>query len=205
MKTTTSATGPDYSQDAGLSRRAATGEREAQQQLFRALRASVHGTLFRVLGSNEHMEDLIQDAFIEIFRSLPSYRGEAQLSTWADRIAARVAYHYLRRLPRKLKEPEAPALQLVASSEEDAVHREGVKRLYAILRRLKPEYRVPFALFALDGRSMEEIAGIMGVTVVAAKNRVSRARRRVWEAARRDNVLAAYLLDRGEAPDEDVP
>jgi RNA polymerase sigma-70 factor (ECF subfamily) len=202
---TTPVTEADYSNDAGLSRRAASGDREAQRELFRALRASVHGTLFRVLGSNEHMEDLVQDAFIEIFRSLPSYRGEALLSTWADRIAARVAFHYLRRLPRRLKEPEPPPLQLVASSEEQALHREGVKRLYAILRQIKPEYRVPFALFALDGRSMEEIAGIMGVTVVAAKNRVSRARHRVWDAARRDNVLAAYLIERGEKPDEDNP
>lgn len=190
----------EHRADAALASRAASGDRGAQRELFQKLRGRVHGTLFRVLGSNEHMEDLLQDAFIEIFRSLPNFRGEALLTTWADRVTARVAFHYLRRLPRRIKTSnEAPPPAAVASTEEESLHREGLSHLYRVLERLSPDQRIAFALFEIDGRSLEEVAAVTGVTVVAAKNRVARARHKVWDAARRDPVLASYLSDEPEA------
>jgi RNA polymerase sigma-70 factor (ECF subfamily) len=194
-----------YSSDAALARRASSGDRGAQQLLFLQLKAAVHATLYRVLGSNTHMDDLLQESFLAVFRALPSYRGEAKLTTWADRIAVRVAFHYLRRsasLRASDRLPEsAPALRLVTSAEENAEHRQGVARLYAQLRRLKPEYQIAFALFELDGRSVEEVAEITGVSLVAAKSRISRARRKLWDAAQRDEVLTHYLTQEdGERP-----
>jgi DNA-directed RNA polymerase specialized sigma24 family protein len=53
--------------DLELARRAATGDRVAQRELFLEQRATVHRALFRILGSNRELEDLVQDAFIEIF------------------------------------------------------------------------------------------------------------------------------------------
>jgi RNA polymerase sigma-70 factor (ECF subfamily) len=192
----------DYAECTELARRATSGERGAQRELFRRLRASVHGTLYRVLGSNELMEDLIQDSFIEIFRSLPHYRGESLLQTWADRIAARVAFHHLKRKRPRREGDRALAsvqLHLVGSPEEHAHHREGLEHLYALFRRMKPEDHVALALFMLDGRSLEEVAEVTGVSLVAAKNRVSRARRKLFAAARRDALLLEYLTERGEA------
>jgi RNA polymerase sigma-70 factor, ECF subfamily len=193
-------TARDYSSDAGLAQRVASGEREAQHELFRALKHGVHATLYRVLGSNEHMEDLLQDSFIEIFRSIGGYRGESQLATWAARISARVAFHHLKRKRSRRDDERAPVqLHVVGSPEDHAQHREGLKRLYGLLRRMKPDDHIALALFVMDGRSMEEIAEITGVTVVAAKSRVSRARRKLWDAARRDQVLTTYLGEQGAA------
>lgn len=186
----------DYLECTALARLASAGDRSAQQTLFRQLRSRVHATLYRVLGSNEHMEDLLQESFIEIFRSLPHYRGESLLQTWADRVAARVAFHYLRRkTSRREKERtwEPVQLHVVGSPEEHAQHREGIKRLYGLLRRMKPEDHVALALFMVDGRSLEEVATVLGVSVVAAKNRVSRARRKLLDGARKDPILLNYL------------
>src|SRR5262245_18162827 len=98
----------EHISDAELAQSAAAGERLAQQLLCRRLKNAVHATLYRVLGSNLHMEDLLQESFIEVFRSLSSYRGEAKLTTWADRIAVRVAFHHLRRNSlRKKREQES--------------------------------------------------------------------------------------------------
>lgn len=192
----------EYAGDAALARRAAAGERLAQQLLFRQLKPAVHATLYRVLGSNLQMEDLLQEAFIEVFRSLSSYRGEAKLTTWADRIAVRVAFHHLRRQSRRRQKEQAseqPAsLRLVGSPEDNAEHRQGIERLYVMLGELEPEYRIAFALFALDGRSIDEVADITGLTLVAAKSRVSRARQKLWAAARRDDVLASYLTEQAD-------
>lgn len=190
----------DYSECTELAHRASSGDRAAQRELFRQLRSRVHGTLYRVLGSNELMEDLLQEAFIEIFKSLPHYRGESLLQTWADSITARVAYHYLRR-KKAGGDRSAPPLQLhvVGSPEDHAQHREGLKRLYALFKRMRADDHVALALFMVDGRSLEEVATVMGVTVVAAKNRVSRARRRLFDAARKDPILLGYLVQCGEA------
>lgn len=187
----------DYACDTALAEQAAAGDRGAQRELFRVLKGMVHATLYRVLGSNEHMEDLLQDAFVEIFRSLPRYRGEAKLTSWAAPIVARVAYHHLR--SKRGRSQKLPfQLHVVGSPEEHAQHREGLQRLYGLLRRMSPEQHLAFALFTIDGRSMEEIAEITSSTLVAVKNRISRARRKLWDAARKDRVLAGYLAQRGE-------
>lgn len=189
----------DYTGDAALAEQAAAGDRSAQREIFRALKGMVHATLYRVLGSNEHMEDLLQDAFVEIFRSLPRYRGEAKLSSWAAPITARVAFHHLRSKRARNDKVVVPfQLHVVGSPEDHAQHREGLQRLYRLLRRMSPEQHIAFALFAIDGRSIEEIAQMTGTGTVAVKNRISRARRKLWEAARKDRVLASYLEQRGE-------
>jgi RNA polymerase sigma-70 factor, ECF subfamily len=182
-----------------LARRAGAGEEVAQRQLFRELRPRLHATLYRVLGSNIFIEDVLQDTFVEVFRSLASYRGEALMTTWADRIAIRVAYRFLRRhKAASAQEPAPPSLCLVGSAEDNLLHREGVRRLYAVLDRMKPQLRITFALVAVDGRSLKDVAEQTGVSLIAVKSRVWRARRLLEQAAREDTVLARYLSGEDE-------
>lgn len=189
----------DYTTDVALAEQAAAGNRSAQREVFRALRGVVHAALYRVLGSNEQMEDLLQDVFVEIFRSLSRYRGESKLTSWAAPIAARVAYHHLRSKRARNDQVIVPfQLHVVGSPEDHAQHREGLQHLYRLLRRMSPEQHLAFALFTVDGRSIEEIAALTESSTVAVKNRISRARRKLWDAARKDRVLASYLAQRGE-------
>jgi RNA polymerase sigma-70 factor (ECF subfamily) len=184
-----------------LAKRASAGDRAAQRTLFRDLKRPMHATLYRVLGSNRQVEDLLQEAFIELFRSLPSYRGEAKLTTWADRITTRVAYRYLRRQRLMLATDLPAANQTVAGTlEHDLQAKEGVRRLYTALGALKPHYRIAFALFSIDGRSLKEVAEATGVSLIAAKSRIWRARRLLNAAARADSVLAAYLTNAEVTP-----
>jgi RNA polymerase sigma-70 factor, ECF subfamily len=182
-----------YAEGTALARRAAAGDRSAQREVFRRLKSPLHSTLYRILGSNAHLEDLLQDTYIEIFRSLASYKGEAQLSTWSNRIAVRVAFRYLRRLRAVKLDSVPPHLSVVGSPEEHMIHREGVRRMYAAMDRMKPEQRIAFALFTLDGRSLKEIADLTGVSLIAAKSRLWRARQQMLAAARTDGILAQYL------------
>jgi RNA polymerase sigma-70 factor (ECF subfamily) len=186
--------------DLTLARRCAEGDRAAQRQVFDGQRERVHLILFRILGSNRDIEDLIQDAFIAIFRSLPNYRGEASLATWVDRITTRVALRYLSRMP-----PATVRLELVrfevarerATLDHEHHLRQVALRLYALLDRLDPKYRVAYALHVIDERPLAEVATIMEVSTVAAKNRVWRARRMVQKRAQSDPVLREFLSRRG--------
>jgi RNA polymerase sigma-70 factor (ECF subfamily) len=177
-----------------------SGDASAQRELFERERRHVHATLFRIVGSNLDMEDLVQDAFSEVYRSLKGFRGEASLRTWIDRCTVRVAYAYFARRPR------APRLAVVAgaepaspSAEAQILAREATRRLYAELARLDPRLRLAFTLHVIDGRALKEVAALMESSLVATKSRVWRARRWVEDRARKDAVLADFLARSGEA------
>src|SRR6478672_1040595 len=129
-----------YVEDVLLVDRCLTGEPAATRELFRRHKSRVHACLFRVLGTNRDMDDLLQEAFIQVFQSLRGWRAEASLATWIDRVAVRCAYRYLSQRGRRvettpLDEDEAVALR--SSDEEPGerrqLARDGVARLYAAL------------------------------------------------------------------------
>ncbi|MDB4954939.1 MAG: polymerase sigma factor RpoE [Myxococcales bacterium] len=185
--------------DLALARRAAEGDRSAQRDLFVAQRASVHHTLFRILGSNRELEDLVQDAFFEIFRALKSFRGDSSLSRWCQTIATRIAYLSISR--RKPPTVDLALVEDVLSDNSDSHRqvqmREAARRLYAALDRLDPKQRIAFALSAVDGRSLKEVAQLTESTVVAVKTRVWRARRDLLRRAAKDPVLSSFLAELG--------
>jgi RNA polymerase sigma factor (sigma-70 family) len=194
---------PVQASDLKLAARCVSGDPNAQRELFERERRRVHATLFRILGTNIDMDDLVQEAFFEIFRSLRSFRGEASLRTWADRCTARVAYAYLARrsrCPRVAPGPETASEQ--PSTETQVAAREATKHLYAELDRLDPKQRLAFVLHVVDGRRVTEVAAIMESSLVATKSRIWRARRAIESRARKDSVLADFLLTE-PAADED--
>ena len=185
--------------DLALARRAATGDRGAQRELFQAQRAAVHHTLFRILGSNRELEDLIQDAFLEIFRALPSFRGDSSLGRWCQTIATRTAYLAISR-----RRPQSIDLALVqdelagtADTRRMAQLREVARRLYVALDRIEAKQRIAFALAVIDGLTAAEVAQLTDSTTVAVKTRVWRARRALVQRAKKDPVLSQYLTELG--------
>jgi RNA polymerase sigma-70 factor (ECF subfamily) len=200
-------------EDVLLVDRCLTGEPAATRELFRRHRNRVHASLFRVLGSNRDMDDLLQDAFLQVFQSLRGWRAEASLSTWIDRVSVRVAYRYLsqrgRRVPTDLLTDHDVAAPEVGPGARRQLARDGVKRLYAVLDELSPAARLAFTLHEIDGRSIAETAQLVGASVTATKLRVWRARKRIEAAAAADPVLAEFLEPGGDVvaftPDQEAP
>ena len=186
-----------YADDAALVARCLAREAAAQRELFRREFSRVNATLYRVLGSDREAEDLVQDTFAEVFRSLRSFRGEARLSTWIDRIACRTAYQHLSR--RRQHSAGLDAATEVRdpgdAPDQRAEAREGVRRLYAVLDGLGAETRLCLTLTLIDGRPLAEVARLLGASAVATRVRAWRGRRALEKAAARDPVLAAYLAD----------
>ena len=189
-----------YVEDVLLVDRCLTGEPAATRELFRRHKSRVHACLFRVLGGNRDMDDLLQDAFLQVFQSLRGWRAEASLATWIDRVAVRVAYRYLSQKGRRvqtstLEEDEVATLELVTdgSGARRQLARDGVKRLYAVLDQLSAASRLAFTLHEIDGRTISETAELVGSSVTATKLRVWRARKSVEAAAANDPVLREFL------------
>lgn len=173
------------------------GDDAATRELFRLYHKRVHATLYRILGGSSELDDLMQDTFMQVFRGLQGFRGEARLSTWIDRIAVRVAYRHIGRA-KKIPTPMEEYEHLQASQStprSQAGSRQAVRHLYAALAQLPPASRIAFALHQLDGRSIAEVAEIVGAAKSATKLRVWRARRTLLKIAKSDPVLAELFDD----------
>lgn len=202
-----------YIEDVLLVDRCLTGEPAATRELFRRHRSRVHASLYRVLGGNQDMDDLLQEAFLQVFASLRSWRAEASLATWIDRVAVRVAFRYLsqrkRRVPTDALADDELAPGEPVSGPRRQLARDGVKRLYAVLDELSPAARLAFTLHEIDGRTIAEVARLVGSSATATKLRIWRARKRVEQAAAMDPVLREFLDPTAEvipfAPQEPSP
>lgn len=169
----------------------------AERTLFRREYPRVNATVFRILGSRNETDDLVQETFIAAFRALPQFRGDSKLSTWIDRIAVRVVFHHIdarKRLPIPLElvdDHEDPA-----GTVDDRVRaRDGLRQLYRVLDALSPDARIAFALYAIDGRTIAEVAAVTRTSTIAAKLRIWRARREVAKRAATNAILAEYLTE----------
>jgi len=180
--------------DADLVARSVAGDPGAQRRLFDREYPRVHATLYRILGSNNAIDDVMQETFLAVFRGLHQFRGESSLRTWIDRCAVHAAFAHLRGGRRRHLElvPESIASGH-PSAERRVLAREAARRLYATLDKLEAKQRLAFALHAIDGRPLYEVAKLMDATVVATKARVWRARRYVEKRAKVDPVLADFL------------
>ena len=188
---------PAPEDDAQLVAACNAGDALAQRNLFRREYPRVNATIYRIVGSARDADDLVQETFIAVFRGLSRFRGDSKLSTWIDRIAVRVAFHHIRGRGR----PQIP-LDLVGEFEgpggttDDKAHaRDGLRRLYAALSEMSAEARTAFALFAIDGRSISEVAKLTQTSFVAAKCRIWRARRELMKKAAQDPVLAELVQE----------
>ena len=175
------------------------GDRSAERELFRREYPRVLRLVYRLVGSTRDLDDILQETFIAVFRGLPRFRGEARLATWIDRIAVRAVYDHFSargRLPVPV-EVVADRIDAVGDPGDRAQAREGLRRLYAVLATLSIDARIAFALYAIDGRSIAEVASITRTARVTAKLRIWRARRELERQAAGDAILRDYVARGG--------
>lgn len=181
--------------DRDLAARCAAGDRAAQRELFARIKRPMHAVMFRILGSNNDLEDLLQEALVQVFRSIHGYRGESALTTWCCTIATRTTWAHLER-----RKPPTTRLELVedtADGQPSATRvmaaRAALRQLYAILDKLDAAQRIAFTLAVVDGRPLAEVAELTGASTVAVKTRVWRARHEVERRAAREPALLEYV------------
>ena len=190
---------PALDDDASLAlvRNACRGDPASFRELFRAHCTAVHRIVYRLLGPAAEVDDVVQSVFIEAFRGLESFRGEARFSTWLARIAVRVAMRFAgRRRAAWLPLDDVAVAGAGPGPDEAADEEEGLRHLDGLLGQLRPKKRTAFVLHVLEGYSAIETAEMLGVSVAAVKLRVYEARRELARLAARDPWFAAALEGR---------
>lgn len=173
--------------------RCAQGDRTAQRELFLRTRNAVHRTLYRILGNNRDVEDLLQETYLMVFRGIDRFEGRSSPTTWCCGIAVHVAYNHLRSMRRRRTEPEVEAIDPSPDVGELSEQREAARRLYEAMNQLDPDQRIAFSLAVIDGQSVAQVAETLAVSGGAVKTRVWRARKQLERIARKDPALADYV------------
>lgn len=156
-----------------------------------ALLPRIRRWVHRILGPTNALDDVTQDALIEIARALKGFRGDSAVETFAYRITIRVASKALRR--RCL---DAVSLELVPpppdhiDPESRLAHREMIRALYRALDALPTKRRVTFVLCELEGMTPTEAAIVLGEGAATVRSRLRRARDVVTAALTKDANLA---------------
>jgi len=173
----------------------------AFRELFQRHVRGIQRVATRIYGPSPDIEDIVQTAFVEAFRSLADFRGDALFSTWLTRIAVRVALRAAKKRPARALTLEH-ALERAAEApgpERLAVAREGLSLLERLLAELRPKRRAAFVLTVLEGYSIEEVAAILGASTNAVKVRVHDARRQFEKRLKNQPDLLAALAGPGGA------
>jgi RNA polymerase sigma-70 factor (ECF subfamily) len=177
------ATSPDGGHDErSLIALAAAGDRRASRALYDRHAARVHRLAYRVCGDPDLAEDLTQDVFVKVFRSLGQFRGDSAFSTWVHRIAVTVSLNAMRKVKR-LREREADldeAHQHVF--EPDAIDPDVRARLAAAIEALPDGVRIALVMHALEGYTHAEIGQALGIAEGTSKAKVFDARARLKHA-----------------------
>lgn len=168
-------------------RRAQNSDQSACRALVERYQRPVFALLFRMLGPGRGsmVEDLAQDTFLEVFRSLSRFSplGPARLSSWILTIASRRAIDELRKRPAKTEPIELsrdiPGQQ---RADEAAVRRAVATAIQEAVAALTPRYRAAFLLREYHGLEYAEIARALDIDIGTVKSRLSRARAALRQA-----------------------
>ena len=150
------------------------GDPEAQEALFRAFESPVYNLARRVCRTTEDAEDVVQETFLEVFRSIGQFRGDGSLWGWVRTVASSKALMRLRR--NKYRDTDDLQDDIVPIRKDDAALRMDLE---AALERLSETSRAVVWLHDVEGYTHEEIAAMMDRTVSFSKSQLARAHARL--------------------------
>lgn len=172
--------------EASLIRAAQQGDQSAFARLVEANQGRIYSLCYRMTGNSEDAADLTQEAFLNAWRGLGSFGGQAAFSTWLYRLASNACIDFLRREKRRMalsmtQEEDEEGRQTDLPDERWAPERElERKELQAAVQEglstLSPEHRQVLLLRETEGLSYQEIAQCLSLEEGTVKSRIARAR-----------------------------
>jgi RNA polymerase sigma-70 factor (ECF subfamily) len=164
--------------------RAKLGDGACFEALYGLHKRRVYSLCLRMTGNTAEAEDLTQEAFLQLYRKIATFRGESAFSTWLHRLAVNVVLMHL----RKKGLPEVSLQETLEPTEEDGPKKDigahdqvlagSIDRvnLERAIESLPPGYRIIFVLHDIEGYEHNEIAEMMGCSIGNSKSQLHKAR-----------------------------
>ena len=153
------------------------GDRSAQHQLYSQYAKAMYNICYRMTGNTADAEDLLQNAFIDVFAKIDTYRSESTIGAWIKRIVINTCINFLKK--RKLDTTEWDErigdvpVESAGLTESDRL---SVEKVRNAMQQLPDGYRTVFSLYLLEGYDHGEIAQVLGISEATSKSQYSRAK-----------------------------
>lgn len=188
--------------------RAQSGDAQAFAELFRKHRSVVAAIAYRMLGPSADLEDVVQEVFLQVHRSLPDFRNQAKFSTWLHRVTVNVVLMTRRRAksrPTYVHEDAARHEPATAPSPDHSVSRaRRIEAFHGLLEKLSEKKRTVFVLHELEGMPPSDIADVVDCPVLTVRTRLFYARKELAEMMRNDPHLAALAEENTKTDTSDA-
>jgi RNA polymerase sigma-70 factor (ECF subfamily) len=183
-------------EDTNLVSLAASGDRVAFRALYAKHRSDVARLVFRMMGARSDLEDVVQEVFLQMHRSLGDFRGQSKFSTWLHRVTVNVVLMQRRAARCRPTYTEEPSAETTIDDrselpDEAAERLERVRAFGRLLDRLADKKRIVFVLHELEGLPPSEIARIVGAPVLTVRTRLFYARRELETMLAEEPSLAS--------------
>ncbi len=160
------------------------GDRKAQFELYQQYVKAMYNVCLRITNNEADAEDVLQEAFILVFRKIGDFRGESTIGAWLKRIVVNTAINEMRKrrmelTPLDILRTKEDDTETVRQDEENVfLQVEAVKKA---IRQLPDGFRVIISLYLLEGYEHNEIAEILGISVSTSKSQYLRAKAKLRE------------------------
>ena len=176
-----------------LIERCKAGDSLAFREVFRNHRADVARLVQRMTGRPGDLEDLVQEVFLQVYRSIKDFRGQSRFSTWLYRVTVNVVLMYRRAAKSRPVLQDAPengfGTDLRDLPDDQVARSRRVAAFYRLLDRLSDKKRAVFVLHELEGLSPAEVAKVVSAPVLTVRTRLFYARRELLEMLKEEPAL----------------
>jgi len=149
------------------------GSSKAQYMLYNQYSKAMFNLAHRILNNREDAEDVLQEAFVDCFRNISSFRFESTFGAWLKKILVNKCINHIKRKKIDLTLCETLPVN-VYEEEEEVVYDTG--KIFRGIEKLPDGYRVILTLYLLEGYDHSEISQILGITESTSKSQYSRAK-----------------------------
>ncbi|HKM92951.1 MAG TPA: RNA polymerase sigma factor [Prolixibacteraceae bacterium] len=158
------------------------GDNRARRQLYELYARAMFNICYRMMHTRENAEDVLQEAFVQAFTKLETYRYESTFGAWLKRIVINTCINTINK--RKVDLVLTDDMYYFSNRSEENDNEElplTVKDVEKAMEQLPEGGRIVFSLYLLEGYDHVEIAGILGITESTSKSQFMRAKRKVYE------------------------
>lgn len=159
-----------------LIKRCSQHDRVAQQKLYETYAAKMLGICLRYVKDYDVACDLMHDGFITIYNKIGDFRSEGSFEGWMRRIFVNTALGYLRKNNALNSSVPVETLGQLDGNEISVIERMEVEELHRCIEQLPDGYRIVLNLFAIEGYSHKEIAGMLGINEGTSRSQYARAK-----------------------------
>ena len=155
------------------------GNPRAQFELYQAYSKAMFNICFRMMGQREEAEDVLQNAFIDIFTKIDTFRHESTIGAWIKRIVINHNINALKKRKMLVVDYEENRMDVAEEKYDPQDHLSEIQRINDAILQLPNGYRVVFTLYLMEGYDHKEIGEILQISEGASKSQYSRAKQKV--------------------------